>query len=269
MNLSNPCNFIGLGGRIRYLAAASEHQPIDGPSMILANLESLGTSLGELGFRVSSNLFQKKLQPFVLEFRHSAKQSQPQPATLTADQARRFSEAVVQFEATANAEAVECLIALPRARRIPLKHLLEQPGAVLGTGIFQKLTIIAQEDLKQACKCIAFECATAAAFHTLRCVEECTRMLYHSYFPRKPVAKQTWGALVLELHKRPHRPKPDDTLLAHLDHIRERFRNPTDHPEKCYEIEEAEDLLHIAADAINRCIRDPRVQARHAASPPI
>jgi len=41
----------------------------------------------------------------------------------------------------------------------------------------------------------------------------------------------------------------------HLDHIRRSFRNPTQHPDKIYDIQEAQDLFGLCVDAVNRMSR--------------
>jgi hypothetical protein len=46
--------------------------------------------------------------------------------------------------------------------------------------------------------------------------------------------------------------KGDETLLNNLDDVRMHFRNPTQHPEKTYDIEEAQDLWGRCVDATNR-----------------
>ena len=46
---------------------------------------------------------------------------------------------------------------------------------------------------------------------------------------------------------------------AALDHIRSNFRNPTDHPEKIYDIEEVQDLLNVRCDAISRMVTGKRL----------
>ena len=172
----------------------------------------------------------------------------------------KLIESILDLESTLLCEAKEHVIASPIPRRFILDHLLSQPGNILGKGVFDNLTQVAKHDLSYACKCIAFECSTAAAFHVLRCVEECVRVLHNAYFPRKDSSK-AWGPLIKELSEKPKNPKPDETLIEHLNHLRKRFRNPTDHPEKIYEIEEAEDIVHMAVDVINRVSRDPKVKA--------
>jgi hypothetical protein len=49
---------------------------------------------------------------------------------------------------------------------------------------------------------------------------------------------------------------PSVTLLNHLDHIRSGFRNPTAHPEKIYDIDEAQDLLSICIEVTNRMFQE-------------
>jgi hypothetical protein len=44
----------------------------------------------------------------------------------------------------------------------------------------------------------------------------------------------------------------DESLINNLDDIRLHFRNPTQHPEKVYDIEEVQDLWGRCVDAINR-----------------
>jgi len=39
-----------------------------------------------------------------------------------------------------------------------------------------------------------------------------------------------------------------------LDNIRRSFRNPTQHPDKIYDIQEVQDLFGLCIDAINRMI---------------
>lgn len=266
MHIITPVPFIELGARIRYLIGTDKDYNLGGRGLILNNLTTLRQHLTGLGFKISVTLYDNTLAPFVAEFKEKIAKEGEGEATL-GDSAKKFTDQVTEFEKTVRAEATNRRIALPLPRRIPLEHLLEAPENVLGKGVFDPLTDIAKRDIRESCRCIAFEVPTAAAFHILRCVEECVRILYRTYFPRKTVEKKTWGQLTNELKEKARNPRPDQTLLAHLDHVREKFRNPTDHPDKFYDIEEAEDLLHLAADIINRCIRDNRVAKRTARTP--
>jgi len=55
--------------------------------------------------------------------------------------------------------------------------------------------------------------------------------------------------------KRRQRGRPPDTLLNHLDNIRLTFRNPTQQPEKVYDIEEAQNLFALRAEVVSRMRR--------------
>jgi hypothetical protein len=262
MRLTNPMEFIIVGSRIRYLTGRSEGETIHGKDFILSNMQRFKADLERMDFAVSRNLYLAEIQPLEDEFAALEELVADEPASgvLTHELATKLTSVFLDLEKTVFAEARTRIVATPVPRRFALDHLLQSPGSILGTGVFQRLPAIAQIDLSEACRCIAFECPTAATFHVLRCVEECTRQLYKAYF-RRGDERRGWGLLTAELRKKKRAPKPDPTMLDHLDHLRTRFRNPTDHPEKVYEIEETEDLVHLAVDIINRCIRDPRVAA--------
>ena len=59
-----------------------------------------------------------------------------------------------------------------------------------------------------------------------------------------------WGPMVEKLRSK-NQPKPSSDLLDHLDLIRKNYRNPTQHPDKFYSIDEAQDLLNSTIVAIN------------------
>lgn len=248
---------------MRYLVGAQADTPIFGKHFLNDNLVWLRDSLTILGFEVSRNLYDRKLLDYERAFgkRKAAIDSGDDDGTLGTESARSLSRAVVEFEHTVFAEAKTRVIASPVPRRFSIDHLLNSPGAILGKDVFDDLSDLARSDLNDACRCLVFECPTAAAFHILRCVEECLRCMYRAYFPRGNQSR-AWGTLSEELRRKRRRPKPDEILLAHLDHLRTRFRNPTDHPEKVFEIEEVEDLVHLSVDIINRCIRDSQVTKR-------
>ncbi len=53
------------------------------------------------------------------------------------------------------------------------------------------------------------------------------------------------------------RSSPPVELLNNLDNIRTSFRNPTQHPDKVYDIQEAQDLFGLSIDVVNRMVRNP------------
>jgi hypothetical protein len=58
-----------------------------------------------------------------------------------------------------------------------------------------------------------------------------------------------WGNMLDALTKRR---KSDDKLLSRLRFSKDSYRNPTSHPEATYTFHEAQDLIGICIDVINR-----------------
>jgi hypothetical protein len=56
-------------------------------------------------------------------------------------------------------------------------------------------------------------------------------------------------------HLRKRSDAPPRSLLDGLDNIRHNFRNPTQHPEAIYDIQEAQDLLSLSLDAVGRAFK--------------
>ena len=63
-----------------------------------------------------------------------------------------------------------------------------------------------------------------------------------------------WGPMVEKLRNK-RNPKPETQLLDQLDMIRTNFRNPTQHPQKIYDMEEAQDLMHLSIVALNGIVQ--------------
>jgi hypothetical protein len=137
-------------------------------------------------------------------------------------------------------------------RRFPIEYLMDNVGRLFAKDTFDKLPAIAQQDFIEATKCLAFERSTAAAFHMLRGTESVLKHYYCTKLHRKR-SELMWGPMVVSMRRYPKRFPA--LLLNQLDHIRSSFRNPTAHPEKLFDIDEAQDLLSICIDAVNRMIQ--------------
>ncbi|GBF52131.1 hypothetical protein LPTSP4_36690 [Leptospira ryugenii] len=140
------------------------------------------------------------------------------------------------------------------SKRFEVTVLLEDSKSLLAKDTWQKLTINAQNDFNFACQCIALNLGTSSAFHIMRAVEEMVKQLYFHYVKTNRLQKPMWGPMVEKL-KNKKKPKPSQSLIDHLDNIRKNYRNPTQHPEKFYDIDEAQDLLHTSIVAINEISR--------------
>ena len=90
----------------------------------------------------------------------------------------------------------------------------------------------------------------------MRAVEGALRNYYVAIVKRQRVKDLLWGPMIRHLQKR--RSPPPAPLLDHLDSIRANFRNPTQHPEARYDLDEAQDLMAVCIDALNRLVRDQK-----------
>ncbi len=143
-------------------------------------------------------------------------------------------------------------------KRLGTKRLLDDVGALFAEGIFEQLPDISKKDFVEAGRCIASECPTAAACLILRATEAVLRHVYICVVRQKrlPVNQRTWGKLVGAL--RGKRKGPSEDLLNDFQSIGTRFRNPTQHPDKIYDIEEVQNLWPRCADAIGEATRAER-----------
>jgi hypothetical protein len=121
---------------------------------------------------------------------------------------------------------------------------------LLGDGVFATLSDNAKRDYKLACLQVALNQPTAAAFHLMRMLEEQVKVLYFAFKKTNRLEKPMWGPMTIELRTK-RAPKPSAKLLDHLDGMRVHFRNPTQHPQAFYTIDEAQDLLNQTIAATN------------------
>jgi len=240
-------DYFFFGTSVRYLQDAAEgyriHSNKSG-AMVLSNLRMLLKALDDLGLQVSARAADKLRQ---IEVELVGTEAE---AKLTKDQAQSLNREVGNFRRTLEAEikGFDAYVLAPK--RIDVRRLLGDVPSLFAPGVFTLLPTIAAFDLNEAGKCIAFERPTAAAFHILRATESVLRELYNRIVKRKRVSLM-WGPIVQDLKNR-RALRSDESLINNLDDIRMHFRNPTQHPEKVYDIEEVQDLWGRCVDAINR-----------------
>lgn len=156
------------------------------------------------------------------------------------------------LERTLEAELRGSEVFLPGDKRIDVTKLLSNVPALFAPNVFDLLPDIAKYDFGEACRCIALELPTAAAFHLMRGTEAVLRNFYLSIVRKDRLKQLNWGQVVDALRKR--RTPPPASILDHLDNIRRSFRNPTQHPDKIYDIEEVQDLFNLCVDVVNRMV---------------
>lgn len=238
--------YIYFGTNLRYLQDATEGARADGESLFIENLERLLEMLDELGLTVTARAARTLKGATLLQ---ELKNRGPNH-TLTATDAQRLRTFARDLRITLMAEAGGLDAFIVSEKRMDVERLLADVGALFPQGTFQKLPDIARIDFQEAGKCIAFELPTAAAFHLMRGTEATLRQFYLETVKRGRVDPLIWGPMVK--HLRARRSPPPTSLLDNLDSIRRNFRNPTQHPDATYEIDEAQDLLGICIDVVSR-----------------
>jgi len=220
---------------------------IHGDRKVLGAINNFLIDLQELGLTVTLRAAWK------LQELHDVLVKTPLDSKLEENQVRSLRNIMKDIWPTLEAESRGMIAYNVSERRFPIERLVDDVGGLFGKDVFKKLPTIAQQDFAEAAKCLAFERATAGAFHMLRGPESILRHYYCQKLHRGR-ADLMWGPIVASMRSYPRRfPAP---LLNHLDHIRASFRNPTAHPEKTYDIDEAQDLLSICIDVANRMIQD-------------
>jgi hypothetical protein len=172
---------------------------------------------------------------------------------------KAVTQALNSIDTTLDAELQLRKAYVVTPKRFELRYLLETPSQLLSPQAPAQMPEIAKYDFSHACRCVAFSLPTAAVFHLMRCAEGMLRHYYCTVVKRKRVSPLLWGRIIE--HLRRQRKPPPKALLDHLDNLRENFRNPTQHPEARYNLQEAQDLLAVTIEVINRIARDLSARA--------
>jgi len=243
-------NYIWLGLHWRYLQDANPGTSIHGSSVVLFNIKAVRRLLINFGLHVTERAA-TELTELETEFENTAEN-----ATLTVDQSNKLKETMRILQRTLSAETEGSIAYIVTDKRLDIKKLLNNTAALFSPNVFTTIPEIARHDFEEAGKCIAFERATAAAFHILRGTEGVLRWYYCSVVKKSRVSPLLWGTITSHLRKR--RTPPPIELLNNLDNIRHSFRNPTQHPEKNYDIQEVQDLYGLCIDVVNRMTKEAR-----------
>lgn len=233
------------GTGFRYLQDARTGYTMHGGSFIIGNIESLFQKLDELNLQVTVRAA-RPLAKLLEEFKATSSDS-----VLDSTQAKRLNSTIKSLRQTLEAELWGMNAYVVSPKRIATERLVGDPSVLFSPDVFSNLTDIAKYDITEAAKCIAFERPTAAAFHLMRATEESLRNYYCHFIKRDRLDPMLWGPMVQALNKH-RKAKVHDALNRNLDNIRISFRNPTQHPDKIYDIHEVQDLWGLCVDVINR-----------------
>ena len=127
--------------------------------------------------------------------------------------------------------------------------LIDRAENIFPESVLAKIRAEIRGEIRQSGMCLAFDCATASAFHIMRATE----MVMHEYYPAvcKPENKdklENWGAYIAEL-KKSQSPEVKE-VVALLQQIKDQHRNLIMHPEIVLAPDEAFTLFEIAQASI-------------------
>lgn len=238
-------DYIFFGTEIRYLQDATAGMSVHPEGFILNNINSFLSHVDEFQLPVTRRACGD------LERFRDRLAALPEFHLLTATEESELKKLMEHVRLTLFAEAGGNIAFIVTDKRIDVNKLLRNMPALFSPGVADSLPDIAQYDFGEAGRCIAFELPTSAAFHILRATESVLRHFYCCVVRQRRV-EQMWGLMVTSLQAR--RNPPPTPLLDNLDNIRRSFRNPTQHPEKIYDIQEVQDLFSLCVDVVNRMV---------------
>ena len=239
--------YIWFGLHWRYVQDSDAGLPVHGRGQMLFNIDAVLDGLSKFGLIVTSRA------AFELRMIRAELAETAQDTRLSEDQAKRLREIMAILQRTMDAEGAGLIAYTVTEKRLDVRKLLSAPHELFAPDVFALLPDVARFDFKEAGLCIAFERSTAAAFHLLRGTEDVLRMFYCGIVKRKRVDPLMWGSMTQSLKQR--RSPPPAEILQNLDNVRQSFRNPTQHPEKIYDLHEAQDLFALCVDLVNRMMR--------------
>jgi hypothetical protein len=243
--------YILFGTGLRYLQDAKAGWPIKREDkFVLGNINRFLNNLDEFKLPVT-----KRAANDLIKFKEKM-EKKPEDSTLTVKEANELKKIMKDLRKTLFAEAKGNLAFITTDKRIDINKLLYDVSSLFAPNVFNSLSDTAQYDFKYAGRCIGFVIPTAAAFHLLRATEDVLRDYYQFIYKRNRIKNLLWGPMINHLEKRKTQPIPPDVMLKNLDNIRVSFRNPTQHPDKIYDIEEVQDLFSLCIDVVNRMIAD-------------
>lgn len=243
-------SYLQLGAIMQFLMHAQPDIRLHGEKLINHGIRNFLDCLEKLEFQISVRAA-SNLRDLLKDF-----EKRDQDARISNEECNKLRDMLLSLRNTVRGEAEGFEIFATTPKRLDVQKLLHDPGSLLSGKTFSRLSLLTQYDLREAARCVAFELPTAAAFHTLRATENVLRDFYKIHIRTKRIKDLMWGPIVQDMQKKhPTKKKkiPNaDVLLNQLDYIRKQFRNPTQHPEKIYDMDEAQELWNVCVDVIGR-----------------
>jgi len=240
-------NYILLGLSVRYLEDCQTNFPAHGESYILANID------GIIRFFEENNLpVTRRACDDLISFRKKLKKTKKE-YKLSVSDVSNLHEIISHIKSTLMAESKGKIVYIVTDKKYAIEKLLNDPSSLLSTGVYSKLPDLAKYDFSNGCRCIAFNLPTSAAFHLMRGIECILRKFYCSNVKTTDRTPDLmWGSMLDHLEIIFKGDSSKKIIFDHLRNIKNSFRNPTQHPDMKYDIDEVQDLLNVSIDVINR-----------------
>ncbi|WP_432831428.1 hypothetical protein [Dactylosporangium sp. CA-092794] len=251
--------FLIIGSKSRYLVDVTTEHPVFGNKHVLDTIITFISACKESGLLLTAESAREQYGDLISKWTGIDEHDRGE-VNLTVHDVALVREAAYHVQTVMLSESSAVFAYVAQDKRFPVPRLLANVGSLMAPGIFDTLPPVAQYDFGEAGRCIVFETPTAAAFHTMRATEDVLKYFYCKLVRTRRVRQLMWGPMVESLSKR--RKPPPAVLLESLTHLRKGFRNPTQHPEKIYTVEEAQDLFALSIEAVNRMVSYLRSEKR-------
>jgi len=238
MEIENPYKFIAIGLGIRALM----HCVGFSRNFLIQEAEKLITIIKNVGFPVSS-MGTLELETFVEELKKTS------ISALNSKESKELNAIMKKLERIVWAEAKTKSIFIVSEKRYSIDMLLNHPENIFQEGIFSSLNNLARYDFTEGLLCFVCSRPTACSFHILRSMEGILKDVYFKKIKKSEREKYPMlGNMIKGLRNK----RIDQTLLDRLDYIRLNYRNPTDHPQDVYTIDDAGNIIGICVEVIDK-----------------
>ena len=242
-------DYILIGTCVRFLQDVKKGYKIHGDRCVIGNINKLLNEFDNLGLNVT-----KRAAKLLIKNRDEL-EAMDKNFVLTEIGAKKLKIIMTDLRKTleAESEGLNVLLVTDAGKKYTIERF-STIGDIFDAGVFVRLSDIAQYDFSEAGQCIIYNRPTAAAFHILRGTEDVIKLYYLSFLP-PPAHFKTWVQITTDLKGITTGIIPDRIIVDHLHNIGQNFRNPTQHPNKRYDIEEVQNLLGVCFEVINRIIK--------------
>ncbi|KKN41901.1 hypothetical protein LCGC14_0718660 [marine sediment metagenome] len=238
--------YIHFGGTLSFLRTCPENAPAHAKGGINENINRVIQFVIDSEFKVTKNALHE------LKKVKEGLDKTPEDYKLNAEDRKELFMVMDRLLFVINAETKIHYSFSISEKRIDINKLLFKVGSLFAKDVYDSLPFPIKGDFKEGGECIAFELPTSAAFNILRGIEGLLRTLLKKIVPETDVSNLPWGPVIKSL--RGLNDSNLSVLLDNCDRIRDNYRNPTIHPEKVYNIEEAQDLFMMCLGVVNDII---------------